>query len=405
MLISVGGASGKILYNDTIEQGDGFQINDYVIDVAEVFPGQDSVIIQVYEGDTKDPKYDKLISVGGSYKFKIEGEDVEITAISVHSGVVPRAKLAITITDDDFINSKTLGVVNGGHSEAELSSTPVLAISKSVDKSNINVGDIIRVTVTVENTGDGDAHDVIFSDPNQERFILIDDILGSPGRIDVSTSDAVKKIYVYDLKATEAGTFSLNPTTAIFTNSVGDSFPQASSNRPAVTVSGSSLMKNATLDVTMEVDRYTIDRNKDLQGTVRIKNTGNAPASAVTVGIIVPEGLEYVSGDSGIEEISGVPTIYMESFGVQQEKEIIFKLKAAEEGTYTLSADSSYLFSNGVDSEMQEVSSSTVTKSVYVTKGKYDHLFEQPIYVYLIPLLLIGVIASWVYHRHKQYKF
>ncbi|MEZ5334029.1 MAG: hypothetical protein R2741_01685 [Methanolobus sp.] len=54
----------------------------------------------------------------------------------------------ITITDDDFINSNTEGVVDGGHNEAEYSLTPVLKITKSVDNSNIDVGDVVRVTVT-----------------------------------------------------------------------------------------------------------------------------------------------------------------------------------------------------------------------------------------------------------------
>lgn len=404
ILVSAGGASGKVLYNDTITEGDGYQINNYVIDVAEVFYNQDSAIIQVYEGDAKDPKYDKLIAVDSSYDFEVEGEDVKITLISVYSGVIPQAKLLITVTDDDFINSKTLGVVDGGHSEAEFSGTPELEITKTVEPASIAAGDTVTVKVSVKNIGDDKATKVIFSDNIPAKFILDQTFISPSGQLSLEEGET-RLVYTYVLKSTEAGTFTFEPTTAIYSNNIGEDMPQASSNRPTVAVTGSSATKNASLDVTMELDRYTIDRNKDLQGIVRIRNTGNAPASAVTIGIIVPDGLEYANGDSNIEIISGIPTIYLESFGVQQEKEILFDLKAAEEGTYTLSAESSYLYNNGVDSDMQEVSSSLVTNTIHVKKGKYDHLFEQPIYVYLLPLLVIGAIAGWVYHRHKQYKF
>jgi len=404
ILVSAGGASGKVLYNDTISEGDGYQINDYVIDVAEVFPSQESAIIQIYEGDAKDPKYDKLISEDGSFEFEIEGEDVELTVISVYSGVIPQAKLLITVTDDDFINSRTLGVVDGGHSEAEFSGTPVIEITKTVEPSTVDVGDTVTVKISAKNTGDDKATKVVFTDNIPPKFILEQTFVSPSGQISLQEGET-RLVYTYVMKATEAGTYTFGPTTAIYSNSIDEDMPQASSNRPTITVTGSSATKNASLDISMEVDKYTVDRNNDLQGIVRIKNTGDAPANAVTVKLIVPDGIEYAGGDPSIEVISGVPTIYLESFGVQQEKEILFDMKAAEEGTYALTAESSYLFNNGVDSQMQEASSSLTTNQIYVTKGKYDHLFEQPIYVYLIPLLLIGAVAGWIYHRHKQYKF
>jgi len=405
ILVSAGGASGKVLDNVTIEEGDGYQINNYVIDVAEVFYGQDSVILQIYEGDSKDPKYDKLISVDDSFEFEVEGEDVEVTVVSVSSGgVLPNAKLAITVTDDDFINSKTLGVVEGGHSEAEFSGTPVIEITKTVEPTTVDVGDTVTVKISAKNTGDDRATKVVFTDNIPPKFVLEQTFVSPSGQISLEEGET-RLVYTYVMKATEAGTYMFGPTTAIYSNSIDEDMPQASSNRPTVTVTGSSATKNASLDISMEVDKYTVDRNNDLQGIVRIKNTGDAPANAVTVKLIIPDGIEYTGGDSSIEVISGVPTIYLESFGVQQEKEILFDMKAAEEGTYTLTAESSYLFNNGVDSQIQEASSSLTTNQIYVTKGKYDHLFEQPVYVYLVPLVLIGAIAGWIYHRHKQYKF
>ncbi|MGP8321908.1 MAG: hypothetical protein ACT6FE_06260, partial [Methanosarcinaceae archaeon] len=65
----------------------------------------------------------------------------------------------------------------------------------------------------------------------------------------------------------------------------------------------------------------------------------------------------------------------------------------------------SYEYDNGVDIEKQKISIESVTGDIYVQKGKYDELFEQPIYVYALPIVAILVIGAWIFHRHKQYKF
>ncbi|MDP2216764.1 MAG: hypothetical protein Q8J68_05700 [Methanolobus sp.] len=402
LLISAGSASGKILFNDTLLEGDGFQINNYVIDVAEVFSEHGAATIYVFEGESATPTHDKFVSVGSSFKFTVEGEDVEVTLISIHSGIALRAKLLITVTDGSFINSKTLGEVKGGHKNAVFPKTPVLEITKTVDADSIMVGDVINVKVSVTNSGDGDAEKVLFSDPTSAKFVLQQTLISPSGQTVIKKGET-RLIYAYSLKATEPGTFVLNPTTAIYSNSIGDDLPQASSNTPTIIVEDSS--KKANLDVTLVVDKYTVDRRGNLQGTIRIKNIGESSASAVTVNLAVPTGLKYSGGDSAIEIISGVPTIYLESFGVQQEKEISFNLKAMDEGTYTLSTQNSYRFSDGINPTSQVASSTSVTNAIYVKKGKYDHLLEQPVYVYLAPLLVIGAVAGWLFYRHRQYKF
>jgi len=402
MLITAGGASGKVLFNDTMLEGDGYQINNYVIDVAEVFVDGGSVIIQVYEGESKTPKHDKMISTGSSFTFSIEDETVGVELISVYSGVAPRAKLLITITDSSFINSKTLGIVSGGHTKANFPKTPVLEITKTIDVDRMNVGDIVNIKVSVTNTGDGKAEKVIFSDPTPAKFILQQTLIAPTGQTSIEKGET-RLIYAYSLKATESGTFALNPTTAIFSNSIGDDFPQAFSNSPTIIIEDSS--KKPNLDVTVSLDKYAVDRRGNLQGTIRMKNTGESSASGVKISLLVPTGLKYASGDSSIEMISGVPTIYMESFGMQQEKEISFRLKAVDEGTYTVSTQNSYSFNDGVNPNIQSASSTSVTNVIYVKEGKYDYLLEQPVYVYLAPLLLIGILAGWFFYKHRQYKF
>ncbi|WP_340820424.1 BatD family protein [Methanolobus sp. WCC4] len=402
-IATAGNASAAVeLYNGTITTGDGYQINNFVIDLTDAFPSAESASFYVYNnGNEVD---DFLINEGDSYEFDFEDDaTIEVTLVSVSSGTLPVARVSIVLTGYSINDVFEYDVVDGGHKYAVYSGTPELEITKTVDKSDISVGDLVRVTVTVENVGDDKATDVIFQEPQQAKFLLYESFVTQTGETTVDVGES-KTLFVYQLKATEEGTYTLSPTTATFSNAAGADFSRASSNSPVITVEAGEDLVNANIEFKTTLDKYTVSRNEDIQGTISIKNTGDTSASGVTVNFIVPEGLEF-EGGSGIETISGVPTIYLESFGVQQEKEYSFTLKGSEVGTYTISTEESYLYDNGVDAQLQKVGLDSVTNSIYVTKGKYDHLLEQPIYVYILPIVIIGAIAGWIYYRHKQYKF
>ncbi|WP_406660727.1 hypothetical protein V7O66_12915 [Methanolobus sp. ZRKC3] len=404
LVLMSGNASARVeIYNGTITEGDGYQMNNFVIDVTDVFVEAETASFYVYNRGRLQEDF--LLSEGDAYDFDFIGDaTVKVTLVSVKSGTLPVAKISVVMSNYNIADLYENDVLDGGHDYATYSGTPVLKIRKEMAANTIGVGETVRVTITAENTGDDAAVDVIFSDPQQAKFVLDEDFLGHPGKSTIDVGES-KTIFLYNLKATEAGSYNLNPTTASFSNSAGQSFPQASSNSPILVVEGSDLSKAAMLEFTTDIDVYTVKRKDVLQGTVNIKNTGDSSATAVTVGIIVPDGLEYVDGDASIEVISGVPTIYLDSFGVQQEKEVNFRLKAQDVGAYTISTENSYLFDDGVNAQMQKVSSDFVSNTIYVVEGKYDYLFEQPLYVYLIPLLIIGAISGWLFHRHKQYKF
>lgn len=402
LVMLAGSASARVeIYNDSITEGDGYQINNFVIDVTDVFVSANSVVFKVYERD--ELKIDKMINRNDSITFDFNGGEVELRLMSVIGATLPRARVFITVSNYNIADLHANEIINGGHEYATYSGTPVIEITKTVDKDDIMVGDVITVTVTAKNTGDDKATNVIFSDPKQEHFILDKSILEqtSPMSMDVGSSQT---IFVYMLKATDDGTFTLKPSTATFSNSANQDFPQASSTTPTVMITGMP-KENAVLELSTNIDSMTVARNDQVTATINIKNTGDAPASAVWINMVIPEDLKYVSGDSAIEIIDGMPKIYMESFGLQQEKEFTYTVKVNELGTYTLTTKLSYEYDNGVDAEKQKMSVESVTGNIYVQKGKYDELLEQPIYVYALPIIIVVVIGAWIYHRHKQYKF
>ena len=105
------------IYNGHITEGDGYQINDYVIDVTEVFFTQNSIIVEVYKnGELQD---DALLSQGASHKFNFENDaTIEVNIISFKDGIIPSAEISILLSNYDFSEIHDMGVVPGGHEYA-----------------------------------------------------------------------------------------------------------------------------------------------------------------------------------------------------------------------------------------------------------------------------------------------
>jgi uncharacterized repeat protein (TIGR01451 family) len=394
----VGSASAKsVLYEGEIQAGDGYQINNHVIDVADVFPSNEYASFYVYEKDTE--LMDKGLDINDTFTFEIDNEEVEVKLLDTKKATLNLAKILITITDEDIINTK--GVVDGGHEKAEFSGTPLVEITKSVSSNTIQAGDSVTVTVSAENKGDDEATDLRFSNNLPEKFILEETFVSQSGKMSLSIGES-QQIFVYRIKSTEPGTFTLKPTTATFSNNAGVDFPQASSNTPTITVEGEPAAM-ADVEVSAELQEPVIPRGESTEVTLLIRNNGEGGAEAVSVDIQLPDGLEYESGDSEIEIISGTPTIYLPTLGVQQEKEFTFNVKAEEMGSYPVTASYSYISTE--DPEAEKVNSETTTNALEVTKGKYDVVFEQPLYVYIVPVVIILGAAAWIYYRRQQYRF
>ncbi|KXS46069.1 MAG: conserved repeat domain protein [Methanohalophilus sp. T328-1] len=397
-VVFAGSAYAKsVLYEGEIQAGDGYQINNHVIDVADVFPSNEYASFYVYEKDTE--LMDKGLDINDTFTFEIDNEEVEVKLLDTKKATLNLAKILITITDEDIINTK--GVVDGGHEKAEFSGTPLVEITKSVSSNTIQAGDSVTVTVSAENKGDDEATDLRFSNNLPEKFILEETFVSQSGKMSLNIGES-QQIFVYRIKSTEPGTFTLKPTTATFSNNAGVDFPQASSNTPTITVEGEPAAM-ADVEVSAELQEPVIPRGESTEVTLLIKNNGEGGAEAVSVDIQLPDGLEYESGDSEIEIISGTPTIYLPTLGVQQEKEFTFNVKAEEMGSYPVTASYSYI--SAENPEAEEINSETTTNALEVTKGKYDVVFEQPLYVYIVPVVIILGAAAWIYYRRQQYRF
>lgn len=393
------------VYDGDIEEGEVYQLNNFVIEITDIFPEAGTASYYVYEREKQITT--GLLDVNESFEFNFEdGGKVQMRLKSVHTGgVLPRATVEITMLNynigDLYINE----VIESGRSKATFAGDPKLVVTKKIDKSEIEVGDIITVTVNAKTTGDDAAYNVLFTDPKQEHFVLKEttyEVSTSIPKIDYGKSMPETLVCIYKLKATESGTFDLRAVTATYTNSAGQTY-QSSSNTPTITVREGN-KQSADVETTMDVNLLSVRRNEKITSTVILRNAGNAPAQAVRLDIVVPEGMEYVSGDEGIETVGGKPRIYIETLQPNNDKEFRYMLKAKGVGTYSINSELSYEYSNGVDAQNIKQSDNFATSSINVKEGMFDFLWKNPLYV-IIPIVILSAIGVHMYRRHREYKY
>lgn len=403
LLVSGSIVSAKTaVYEGNIKEGQAYQLNNYVIEFTDIFPEANTASYYVYEKDRG--VRDGLLGVNKTTDFSFEKKGkVEMRLKSVHGGGV--ATVVITLSNyspgDLYINE----LLENGRSEAIFAGDPEVVITKSVDKSKIKLGETVTVTVKAKNTGNDTANNVTFTDPKQEHFVLEEtayEISSTIPKIEYGESVPETLVYIYKLKAIDAGTFDLKAVNASYTNSAGQTY-QTSSNMPSITVSEGNKLR-ANVEARMNVDSLTVERNAKITSTVILRNTGNAPAQAVRVDILVPESFEYMEGEEGIETVGGNPRIYIETLEPNNDKEFTYTLKAKEVGSYNISSELSYEYNNGIGAQNQKENNNSTTPTINVKEGKFDFLIKNPLYIVVSTVILVAA-GIHIYRKHKEYRY
>jgi uncharacterized repeat protein (TIGR01451 family) len=396
-------ASAKTaVYEGNIKEGQAYQLNNYIIEFTDIFPEANTASYYVYEKD-REVK-DGLLGVNKSADFSFEKKGkVEMRLKSVHGGRVATVVIMLSNYNpgDLYINK----LLENGRSEAVFAGDPEVVITKSIDKSKIKLGETVTVTVKAKNTGNDTANNVTFMDPKQEHFVLeetVYEVSSTIPKMEYGESVPETLVYIYKLKATDAGTFDLKAVNASYTNSAGQIY-QTSSNMPSITVSEGNKL-HANVEARMNVDSLSVERNEKIVSNVILRNTGNAPAQAVRVDILLPENFEYVEGEEGIESVGGTPRIYIETLEPNNDKEFTYTLKAKEVGTYNINSKLSYEYNNGIETQNQKVSNNSTTLNIYVKEGKFDFLIKNPLYI-VVSTIILAAVSIHIYKKHKEYRY
>ena len=398
LILFISNASAFNRYDEKIYKGDGYQINNYFIEASEIITDVNDhlLTINIYQLKS-DGTYIELDVVhevtGGKRLAKYLSGNIEI--------IVKEKNCTSTIATVDIITS---GIkveynhpVEGGVLKAEFIGEPSLLLTKEVDKTNVEIGDTIRVTIKAKNAGSGPAKRITIDHGITPGFTFKSAIYTTyPDELLAGTTDYTQ-MYIYEMEAAQSGTFTLIPATVTYYCSTYDSKYTSNSNSPVITVAQEAV-ETSILKFTVTPDKTELQRGEKVTCTVSVRNIKDVPASTVRLDMIYPYNLTYESGCKDIKIIDNKPVIQESVYGARYENEYDYSFLANEVGIYNITAKVSY--NNGVNNIINE----TTSDMIYVVEGEYDYLKEYPLYVYIAPIIIIAAIAGWLFWRRNQFK-
>jgi uncharacterized repeat protein (TIGR01451 family) len=252
---------------------------------------------------------------------------------------------------------------------------PNIVLTKSVDKTNVNVGDVVEFKIKMENTGNGTAYNLTLNEQPPNGF---SNAPGSrlPSVINAELAAGASQELYYALKAVESGTFNIEPTIAIYSSKT------SKSNSLTITVAAATQEKS-NLTTAISLDKMNVTAGESLIATVKITNTGKATAKSVRIKGTTPLGMEVIDGNLIKDYESIVPA------GIEEYR---FTLKANEAGNYTI-----HLITVYNDNEAG-VPSDSDTITVTGKEGNYLY-YSIPIMIFIIGIVL------FVIKRHREYSY
>ena len=397
LFLSIGPVSAdEMIYSEQIDKGDGYQINNYVIHLTNtititgIYPEIDFYELKSdgssLELDSQTTlKNDKFYITfeKGTEKIKIEIENATLSHVILNIEII-----------DIIVEYKT--PVDGGISNAKYIGEPNLILTKSVDKTSVDVGEVIRVTIKAKNTGNGVAKRINIDRGLTPDFTFKSDIYTSyPTELDVSNKET--EMFIYEIQATKAGTFQLGPAIATYYSSVFDDEYTSKSESLTITVAEEPV-ETSEIKLSVSTDKTRLKRGDTVKFKMNVENLKDVSASNIRIEPIIPKNLTYVSGSEEIDIINEKPIIQVSSYGGYYKAEYLLTFKADQIGNDNLIVK--WIYNNGVE----EISDNTTSEMVFISQGDFDFLAQFPIYVYITPIIIILALAGWFYWRSRQFR-
>lgn len=432
-LVAASTASADTLEPGEIDEDESYQFDNYVVEVTKSYN---------FDSDNKTKQYVELTL----YEIGTDGELDQIKSMDDSNGrwilrygegheVSGGEVLSITVDDEVEEGEITLEYVDATSTTAEIKiktdwdvdytdglqeasdatfiGKPVLDVEKTVSSSNIDVGQVITVTVKAENTGPVKATDIRVTNPQDEGFVL-DEYLVDQSMVPSSVgADDTKTLLKYRLKATSAGTKRLSSTEVDYGREADSASYESNSTRPTVSVAESE----AEVSASLSSDTDSISTGGTVRLSVLMEETGGkSSARDVVVKIDAPEEAEFAGlvdeeddGGPEVEIIGGndLQITLPNSIEPGKSRELEMEYTIGEPDGYDFSGEVNYagaldsIGSAGVGKTTVALDDVDVTVGA-TTMYKATH---QPIYVYATPVVVAMAFLGWVAYRRQQYKF
>jgi uncharacterized repeat protein (TIGR01451 family) len=268
------------------------------------------------------------------------GASATLTVNATVTGSAPVTNTAEVATSDQFDPTSRPG--NGDADEDDQASVAVvpqqadLAMSKSVDLPNPNIGQTVRFRLTVSNVG-----------PTAARGIVVDDLL--PTGLTFQSATASQGSYanatgiwtVGGLNNSQSATLEIaarfdGPTQVnnIATVRADTPDPNLGNNRSSVAIPS----QIADLSLTKAASTTAPNVGADVAYTITVRNAGPNSATGVVVGEPIPAGASFVSAatsQGSYNPTSGAWTVGAVASGATAALELVLRITAATPVTNT----------------------------------------------------------------------
>ena len=357
----------------SLRVGEGVRIGDYRVELINVVSMVDGLI---------EVKVWKRVGTFEDWRVMEDHRDANFDEGADRGGLT---LTVIDIFDDDTVRMRAKYRSSYGYPQKYVTERglaprtfPKLEVSTSLDRTDLSVGDEVKVTITVTNVGNDTARDVAVQDsPPLPAFRYV---AGYPPKIKNSLQVGESDLAVYSMVAATEGEAKIPATVVRYADSKS-AVSSASSKATSVTIK-----PKRKPDLLLSVaSAGPISYGGEGTFTVTIRNQGDASASRVEVRSnlrSVGSDLEVVEGalDQSFFEI---PAGGSESYSAT--------LRGSRSGNYTIDLVASFQ----ADGEMMQRGTSF---DVTVLQRELPFL-------YLLPIVPAVILAAWLFRRYKEYKY
>ncbi|KAF5417450.1 MAG: hypothetical protein C5S48_00350 [Candidatus Methanogaster sp.] len=297
------------------------------------------------------------------------GLPIGVTLDAVFSNA---AFFVIESSTDLYITDQQAGEV-----ETEAVTVPKLTITRTIDPNSAEVGQTVKVTLTIKNSGNGTATDIMLDEGTIAKTYKD----GCPTTIDDIAAGATERIE-YDLKIgddVQPGAREMPASVLNYKGESGDSYSTESQSSVLEILAKEVLLPELTISID-PID-YVVTCGDDLLMVVTITNVGNATSEKVYVKGDLPTGVRLVKGGE-------LEPVY-ESIKPDKSEEYEVTLVANEEGKHVV--------------EMKAMWADEEATAVFEFRTEKSGL--EKYYIYIIAAIPILLILLWIIKRRREYSY
>jgi uncharacterized repeat protein (TIGR01451 family) len=363
--------SDEVTFKDfTLNIGDRIDLGDYRIELIEIQSVRDGlVVIRASKvGGSLDEQRALLLDSSNNFDGGADDRGITVTVSDIFDEQSARVRVEY---------SQGLGTPRKHASErpAAALDKPELSVQKSFDKNQMSVGDEVKVTIAVKNTGTGEALGIKAEDiPPLPEFSYV---AGYPPKIKETLDPGESDSAIYVMDAVKEGSIRVPAIIVSYTDAKKNA--KSNSSEPFNIL----ISPRSKADLVIKLAGLTtIALDEERMLNISISNSGSASATRIEAdGTVMPsEGLQVTGLEKSLFEIKpGAEANYSA------------RLLGQNPGNYTIRIKVNY--DGGDGSVIREASAQAV-----VLEREYK-------YQYLLLIIPIAIIIAWIYRRYRVYKY